>query len=78
MSQRATNIENPLLDQILDSLGRLLRDDRDDLARPLILEILIEQRVGWPILGLSLSLGCPVLGTDVLGFEGGDLGREGE
>lgn len=77
-SQRATHVQDPLLDQILNSLGRLLRDDGDNLARPLVLEVFVKQRVGRPVLGLGLSLGRPVLSTNVLGLESGDLGGKGE
>ena len=75
---KRTHLENPFLDQVLDRLGRLLGDDGHDLSAPLVLEVLLEERVDRPVARLGLSLGRPILDADVLGFEGGDLGREGE
>lgn len=70
--------KNSLLDEVLDRLGRLLGDDGLDLAGAFVFEVLLEQAVDGSVASLRLSLGGPVLDTDVLGLELSDLGREGD
>ena len=73
-----THVEDALLDEVLDRLRGLFRDDGLDLAGALVLEVLLEETVDRSIPRLGLSFRCPVLGSDVLGLELSDLGRECE
>lgn len=69
-----THVKDALLDEIFDRLGRFLGNDGDDLAGSLVLEVLVEQTVRRSVACLGFSLGRPVLDSNVLSFEGGNLG----
>jgi hypothetical protein len=66
-------VEDTLLDELLKRGDALLGDDRDDLGDVLKVEVLLEKRVFRTGTGRSLTHKCPVLGTNGLALQLGNL-----